>query len=97
MKTVPIILRQNGHVHFLGQEASRAHRSHGTVIPDCNEANAIRLVRSGLADLYMPGQPRRSVEWLDRQHPLSRNQIYLRRKAEETWLIQNFMASQTPQ
>ncbi len=94
MKTVPIILRQNGYVFFAGQEASRAHRSHGTVIPDCNEANAIRLVRAGLADLYQPGHPRRSVEWLDPQHPLSRNQIYLRRKAEEAWLIKSFIAGQ---
>jgi hypothetical protein len=97
MKTVSIILRQNGFVHFVGQEASRQHRAHGVVVADASEENAQRLIQSGLADPYFPGQTRRSVEFLDPAHPLSRNQIYLRRQAEEAFLIRAALAAQQPQ
>src|ERR1700678_307853 len=94
MKTVAIILRQNSFVHFVGQEASRQHRAHGTVVADCSEENAGRLIEAGLADPYFPGQPRRSVEFLNPEHPLSLNQIYLRRKAEDAFLIRCALQNQ---
>jgi len=87
LKTGAIILTQNGFYHFAGQESTRQHRSHGTVIADCSEENALRFIQQGRAALYQPGQPRRSVEWLNPSHPLSLTQIALRRRAEEEFLI----------
>jgi hypothetical protein len=87
MKTVAIILRQNRKYHFVGQETSASHRSHGTVIADCAIDTARELVANGLADIYQPGQARRSVEFLDPTHPLSLNQIGLRHRVEQEFLF----------
>ena len=86
MKTFPILLRQNARYFFRGQESSAQHRSAGCVIADASLENAAYYIAQGLADLYVGPQPR-NVEYLDSNHPLSRHQLNLKRKAHDDLLI----------
>ena len=95
MKTVAIILRVRGKYRFK-QDQSARHRTDGVVIADCGLDDAAELIAAGVADLYLDGMPRRAVEFLDPQHPLSFNQMSLRRRAQEQFLIRCASAAQQP-
>lgn len=86
MKTFPIRLRQNAKYFFRGQEDSAQHRSHGTIIGDASLENSAFYIANGMADLWTGSTS--GAEFLDPRHPQSRHQRYLKRRAEEQFLIQ---------
>jgi hypothetical protein len=96
VKTFPILLRQNAKYFFRGQEDSPQHRSAGVVVADVSLENAAYYISEGLADLYVGPQPR-NVEYLNPNHPLSRHQLYLKRKIQDELIIRAALAAQQPQ